>query len=311
MPTRVTDLDQFENAVRNIQRNRSELVRIQNQASSGRALQSAADDPGGTSRVLALRENLDRIDQFERNITSARAQLDHSESAIGAVSNVLVKARELAVSADTETDQFTQIRGEVDELFGQLVSLANTRVGDRFLFGGFVTNSPPITQTGTLDDPGPIVSYGGDSGVISAAIDSGAQLDLNVTARELFFGSTDGDDVADGGFVNLFNVLQDLHKRLDDPAANGPPSGVLDEIDAGLSQVNQLRSRIGSRTNRLDAANDQLGSLRIALEGERSGLEDADLVETITKLQQQESTYQASLSVTARVLQPSLLAFLS
>jgi flagellar hook-associated protein 3 FlgL len=311
MASRISDLHLFQSSVRSAQENRSALIRVQNQVSSGRTLHSAADDPGASARVLTLRENLERIAQFRRNISGARAQLDSTEDAIEGVTGVLTRLRVLAVSADQERPQFDRIRSEVTQLFGQMMTLANARIGDRYLFGGFATGSAPITQTGDFSDPAPIVAYGGDSGAIFAAIDSGgAQVQVNVTARELFLGSTDGDDVADGDFVNVFSLLQDFHNRLLDPVANGEPGAVLDDVDAALSQVSQMRSRIGGRANRLTAAEEQLSAVRTALERERSGLEDVDIVEAITELQQRETAYQTSIAVTARVLQPSLLDFL-
>jgi flagellar hook-associated protein 3 FlgL len=310
MAFRVSDSNIFESALRYIRRNRIALDRLQDQVGSGKRLSSVGDEPGTASRVLGLRDNLLRLEQYERNINSARAELQNTESVVDSVGNLMIRVRELAVSADVERGEFDLIRSEIDQRFDELLALANTRLGDRFLFAGFATDTQPVTQTGTFADPAPIVTYAGDSGVIASAIDSGAQLETNVTARELFFGSTDGDDTADGSFVNLFSVLQDLHNRLLDPVANGEPTDVLGDIDRGLRQINQVRSRIGGRTNRLDSAHEQLASLRITLEGERASLEDTDIVSAITDLKSREATLQATLSVTGRVLQPSLLDFL-
>lgn len=311
MAFRISDLNIFQFSLRAVQKNRSQVVQLQNQLSSGRSLLSPADDPGAAARVLALRENLSRIDQFQRNIENARAQLDNQERVLSGLSGIMIRARELAVSADTETPEFDKIAVEVRELFGQTLELANTRVGDSYLFGGHVTDSAPITQTGAFSDPAPIVAYNGDSGVIAASIETSTQIDINLTAREVFLGSTDGDDVADGNFVNLFNLLQDLNNRLEDPATYGAPTGVLGDVDKAIDQINSLRARVGGRSNRLDAASNQLSSLSLASETERSTLEDTDLVEAITQLQQREQALEASLSVSARVVQPSLLDFLN
>jgi len=310
MTVRIADSSIFRNTLRVVQESRAELTRLQDQVSSGRRLQTPADDPAGTARTLDLREGLAQIQQFERNIQTARSQLDNTESVLNSMTNLLIRARELSVSADVERDQFDLIQAEVEELFGELLGLANTRTGNRYLFGGFVTDSAPITQTGTFTDPAPIVAYGGDSGVIAASVGINTTIDVNITARELFLGSTDNDDTADGNGVSLFDVLQDLRNRLADPVANGEPTEVLDELDRGLDQVNQLRSRVGSRTNRLDTTLEQLASVRISNERERSDIEDVDFVEAITALQSREAAYQAALSVTARVVQQSLLDFL-
>ena len=310
MGFRVSDASIFQNAVRSTRQNRFALNQIQNQIATGKRINSLADDPLGASRSLGLSTTLDRIDQFQRNINGARAALQTSESAIAQVSDLLIRLRELAVSADTEVAEFDKIQAEAEQRFGELLSIANTRVGDVYLFGGFVTDTAPVTQTGVFTDPAPIVAYNGDSGARLVQIDESSQIQVNVTARELFFGSTDNDDVADGANVNVFSVIQDFINRLADPATNGAPVGVLDDLDSALQQTLRARGLLGARDNRVESTATQLDGLRVTIEKERSVLEDIDLVETITELQSKEATFQASLGITARIIQPTLLNFL-
>jgi flagellar hook-associated protein 3 FlgL len=49
----------------------------------------------------------------------------------------------------------------------------------------------------------------------------------------------------------------------------------------------------------------------VALETQRSGIEDVDMAEVLMDLQLQQVAYQAALNVTAKVLQPSLMDFLA
>lgn len=311
MGTRISDVNVFLRAVRSSRLNRSRLNETQNQVSTGKRFASVSDDPGSVSRVIDLKGSRARIEQFGRSIESSRAQLENSEAALSTLSNAMIRLRELTVSADIEDADFDKIQPEVEQIFSELVAIANTRVGDRFLFGGFATDAPPVSQTGTFTDPAPIVAYNGDSGQIFSQIDESQQILTNETARRVFFGSTDGDDLADGPNVSLFDTVQELRNRLADPQANGRPTDMLDELDAGLDQVIQARGRLGARLARLETTGNQLDSLDISIETERSSLEDIDLVESIIELQSREQTLQASLGVTARIIQPTLLNFLS
>jgi flagellar hook-associated protein 3 FlgL len=47
-----------------------------------------------------------------------------------------------------------------------------------------------------------------------------------------------------------------------------------------------------------------------ALEAQRAGIEDVDIGQIVIQLKQQEVTYQSTLAVTARTLQPTLMDFL-
>jgi flagellar hook-associated protein 3 FlgL len=310
MTTRISDSNIFADAVRFGRAARADLSRLQNQASSGKRLASAADDPTAASRVIGAKSALDQLEQFDRNITSGRTRLESSEAAISDLTDVLIRVRELAVSADVEDPQFDIIREEVQQRFAQILAVSNTRFGDGFLFSGFSTGTAPVTQTGQFGDPAPIVAFNGDGGAIFVQSDESSQVQVNVTARELFFGSTDADDLADAPNVNIFSVVQDLINRLDDPATNGRPVEVLDDLDAAIEQVNRIQGRLGSRSNRLQTDEARNESLRVVVERERSLLEDADLLEVITELQSKETTLQATLGVTARIIQPTLLDFL-
>ena len=308
--TRISDANIFDSAQRTARLNRFELSRVQNQVATGKRLESSADDPGAAARIVGLRSALERVDQFDRNIDAGLTQLETAEGSLEDLTDVLIRIRELTVSADIEDGQFDLIREEVQQRFDQLVAIANTRLADRFLFGGFETETAPITQTGVFTDPAPIVAYNGDSGALFLQVDEGSQVQVNVTARELFLGSADGDDIADTGQVNIFDVVQDLINRLDDPATNGRPADSLADLDTAIDQVNEIRGRFGARANRLETGQAALESLRVVVEQQRSLVEDADLVEVITELQSREAAFQAALGVTARIIQPSLLDFL-
>ena len=76
----------------------------------------------------------------------------------------------------------------------------------------------------------------------------------------------------------------------------------------------QVLGRSGALSNRLDIAESQLDSLELTLLREQSNLEgsspEAQIAAT-SELLQREQTFQTSLAVTARIIQPNLLNFLS
>jgi flagellar hook-associated protein 3 FlgL len=314
MAFRISDGTLFDNAVRHTQRNRFELSRIQNQLGTGKRVNSAGDDPAAASQILGLRRTLGRIEQFDRNIEAARTVLEPTETALASLTDALTRLRELAVSADIEEAEFDQIRVEVEQLFDTVVALANTSVNGRALFGGFVTDSLPFTKTGDFSDgadaPPPSTSYIGDNGVFQMQIGESSTIAANLSGREVFLGSTDGDDTPDPPNVDIFDTIRELRNRLRDPSANGPPAGVLDDLDAALDQVLRARGTVGATLNRLDMTQAQLQSLEVTLEAQRSSLEDVDIITAASELQSRENAFQASLAVTARVIQPSLLNFL-
>lgn len=315
MPVRISDTTVFDNAVRNIQRNRVRLAELQQQVGSGKRIQSLADDPGDAARVLSMRRTIARLDQYQRNIDAARGVLEPTESALASATDVLARLRELAVSADIETAEFDMIQAEVEALYEEMVRLGNSHAGDRYLFGGFATSAAPFVQAGVFDPnadaPPPSINYGGDAGLQQIDIGEASRIDANVPGSAVFLGDDDGDGTfPDAGRVDVFEVIQDFRNALRNQDTTAI-LGAIGDLDLAIDQVVQTRGKIGARLNRLEMADSQLEGFKLTLTAQRSNLEDVDVVEAITALRNQENTLQASLGVTARVLPPSLMDFLS
>ncbi|MEE9281781.1 MAG: flagellar hook-associated protein FlgL [Myxococcota bacterium] len=321
MPFRISDATIFQTAVRNARLNRFSLAQIQAEIGSGKRINSLADDPSDARRILDLRSASASVAQFRRNVDSARARLEPAEAALASLTDSLTRLRELAVSADIEEPQFDLIKPEVEQLYDEMLQLANTRTTYGFIFGGFVTDAAPFTKVGDFVDgvvdeatPDPDVVYSGDGGIVRIQIGEATTIEVNVPGAAVFGGDFTAPAGTDPGRVDLFDVVREFRNRLEDPTdpafAVPGPAEVIDDLDTALDQILELRARIGASLNRLDATESRLQSLEIVQEAERSRLEDVDFISASTKLAQRENIYQASLAVTARVLQPSLLDFL-
>lgn len=319
MSFRTSDATMFSIAVRNARLNRFSLSQIQAQIGSGKRLLSVADDPTAAKRILELRDAASSVAQFQRNIDSARSRLEPVETALSSLNDILTRLRELAVSADTEEDQFDLIKPEVEQLFAEVLRIANSRVGDRYLFAGFDTDTAPFTQVGAFVEgvidmsvpPQPYAQYNGDNGALAIQVGEATTVTANATGRQVFFGSYDGDDTPDAGNVDIFDVIRDLRNRLEDPTVAGNPADLTANLDTALDQVLRVRGTVGANLNRLEITSAQLANLEISLETRRSAVEDLDFVEAASDLANLENTFQASLAVNARVLQPTLLNFLT
>ena len=84
-----------------IQLSRARLFDTQEKVSSGLELTRPADDPPAVNRLIMMRTSLDLNDQFRRNITIARSDLEVSESAFAQITSVLQRASELALQGRT------------------------------------------------------------------------------------------------------------------------------------------------------------------------------------------------------------------
>jgi flagellar hook-associated protein 3 FlgL len=167
--------------------------------------------------------------------------------------------------------------------------MSNTRYLDRPIFGGNTAGGAAYDGTG---------SYVGDAGEVTRTVGDGAAVRVNLTGPEVF-GT--GDD-------NLFNVLTSIADKLrTDPAGLAED---LSRLDAVTDRIKTSLSQVGARYNRVENMRDSADNRILTLNSQQSEVEDIDLPKTIMEMQLQETAYQAALSATAKVIQPSLVDFL-
>ncbi len=311
---RVTDSMLQQTLLADTRRARQRLLRTQEQASSGLRINRPSDDPAGASRALALKGSLEQVAQLDRNIGQAEGRLAATDSALEESSQVLIRARELAIQGANGTLDATSRRllaEEVATLQDRLLAAANRRTGGAHLFAGFASDAPPFTRAGAFGaaPPAPAVSFVGDSNEIEVETEAGTRLATTLDGRRVFLGDGDGDGSPDAGREDLFDVVGDLWEALvsDDAVA---VRNTLDRIDASQQQLLGERAKVGARMTRLEAARSERDRLELELRTELSETEDADSFRVYSELVQQETLLAASLDATARVLQPSLLDFL-
>jgi flagellar hook-associated protein 3 FlgL len=87
-------------------------------------------------------------------------------------------------------------------------------------------------------------------------------------------------------------------------------SGRLDSFDQAMEQASKQRSLLGNIGSRLQTARGHMEDIRIDMDEMRSRYEDADIIATITSLQQQQQAFEAALNVTGQVSSLSILDFL-
>lgn len=147
MVFRVTSQASQQSVTNNVFRLSEQLSKTQNALSSGKRISAPSDDPGGNREILALRTTLQQTQQFIRNVQNIKNFADISDSALDDVGQVLIRAKELAVSqlggvATAQTRGFTAT--EINSLIAQVVQTANTRIGDRYMFSGSKVNVQPF-----------------------------------------------------------------------------------------------------------------------------------------------------------------------
>lgn len=294
---RITNQMMVGNFKRNIERNSSKMDFLHKQLATGKSIFAPSDDPVGTLRSMQLNTLLNETDQYIRNVDQANTWLDITELSLGKATDVLQRARELAVkgaNGSMEVNQYQAIAEEVRQLKGHLKQIANASLGGRYVFGGQITLQPPYNDADPLDN-----SFYGDNGELKVEVSKGVKMTYNVS----------GDKV----FTQALQTLEDLENRLE----SGTPTDIDDvssisivDIDNAIHNNLEFRAEVGAKMNRLEMAKDRYEMTNIKYQESLSKIEDVDMAKTIMDLKIEENVYRAALASGARIIQPSLVDFI-
>jgi len=299
---RVTNKMMNNNLLMNLNRGLTRLERINNQLGTKKKINAPSDDPVKTELILRTSTSIRQTEQYIRNIGSAVSWLDATDVVLQDVVSVIHRAKDLAVSgASTHLDDTARkaLADEVAQLRDNLMQLANSTHGGRYLFARQHTDSPPFTTDPNSTEPLPDVEYlegKGDSNysnLVQYEIGEGVTMEVSV----------DGDF-----FLGIFSALKTLHEDL--TQSGRAPDDVLGDLDDALDGVLSIMSEIGGKQNRVDLAQERLQDLQLNLTKILSEEQDLDYAEAIMELKMEEFAYRTALAVGARIIQPSLVDFL-
>lgn len=280
-------------AQRGMQANAVKLAEAQLRANSLQKNTRLSDDPAAAADSLAVRAAQAQAAQHGRNIdngdawmTTANAALDTSVTLLQRVQFLTLQGANGGITPEARE----AIAAELDSISGELLAQANTKFLGRTIFAG---NS----DTGSAFDGNPPEFTGAENSPVLRRVSGEASIRVDADGKAIF--GTGADSV----FEQVSKIAADLRAGTD-------IAGSIDTVNGALNNVIGQRSVLGARHAELLRAKDSNVNALVDLESQRAGVEDLDLGRAILDLKTQELAYQASLSVTAKVLSTTLMDFL-
>lgn len=180
---RIADKMSLQQVQNSLSKNRSDMHHLQEQSSTQRRINKPSDDPLGATRVLNSKTEEKTQKQFIKSLQFATDFLNFTDQSLGEVSEIISRTKELAINQANEASANESTRRvvatEVEQLLNQAVQVANRKLGDRYIFGGFRTNQVPFTRQG---------EYKGDDGEIKIQINKDAYITMNLPGNKIFLG---------------------------------------------------------------------------------------------------------------------------
>lgn len=174
----------YDRGVATIQRQTADLLKTQQQVSSGRRILTPADDPIGAARALEITQSKAINTQFTTNQGYAEDNLKLLENRLTGVGEVLQYVRERTIQAGNAALSQTELKFIATDLRAQyeaLVGLANSQdANNEFLFAGYKSQTQPF-QGGFG-----AVEYVGDEGTRTIQVSSSRFMPVSFPGSEVF-----------------------------------------------------------------------------------------------------------------------------
>ena len=179
------------NALDSMESLQAEISKTQEQLSTGKSIQTAADNPTGMAQVNQLNMELSASQQYVTNGNLASGNLNLENQALTDATNLLQSARDLAIEANNASLSSTQrqdIATQLNQQLQQLVAIGNRTDGNgNYLFAGFASSTQPFAQNGSS------VSYGGADQVSQVQISENQRISAGDTGNSVFMNLPAGN----------------------------------------------------------------------------------------------------------------------
>ena len=238
--------------------------------STGKRINTAADDAAGLAVATRMAKEIAGLGQALRNANDAQGLVDTGEAALKEVTTLLLRMREIAVSAssDTNTDaDRAALDTEVTALETEI-----SRIGDQTSWGGITLFNGSVGEKAS-----PIRFHLGPTSTNFIDVTLGV---VSIAAR--------GSDLQ-GSLSLTGNVTS---------RANAV--SYITGIDAAISIISARRGNFGAVSNRLTSAIANLENMKSSMVTAKGQVEDANYAEETAKLARAQILMQAATAMLAQ-----------
>ena len=287
----------YQRGVNAIESQQVKLSRTEEQLATGERLQSPADDPFASTRIVALQEEEKLLDQYNRNADVALTRLEQEETALTSAINALQRLRELSVQTANGiygAEDRQAIAEEAFQIRDGLLQVANTvDEGGEYIFSGDRSRTPAFDNN---------YVYQGDQGQRFIQIGKSRQVETGDPGIKVF-------DSIQGtlGSTNVMEIANDYATALQ--AGTQDPNAIND-IDAAINHLVVARSRIGGRVNAIDSEKNANDAFNESIKTNLSNLKDLDYADAISRFQQELAGLQAAQQSFIKIQNLSLFNYI-
>jgi flagellin len=269
-------------------RNERALSKAMEQLSTGKKINTAADDAAGLAISTRMSSQIVGLEQSVQNASDAISMIQTAESALDEITTMLLRMRELALQASNGTgsvadrdylqDEFTRLKDEIDRIAN------NTEWNGRAVLNG----------------------NAGGTGVQNVSFQVGGNAGQTISVN---FGYMVGGGVASAGATTLASSTAGVAlsgiaiSGATTAAAQTNASAAMTGIDKAIENVSNQRASFGATVNQLTHSIDNLTQVSINAESTRSRIMDTDYARSTSELAKAQIIQQAGTAMLAQANQ--------
>ncbi len=263
------------NARRHLYDNTVKFNKSLERLSSGLRINRSGDDAAGLAISEGLKSDIRALEQASRNAADGISMVQVAEGSLDEVNNILLRLRELAEQAATETLGFSErlhLQGEFSELLDEI---------DR------ISATSEFNGTHLLD---------GSAGILNVQVGIGTDVTTSAVPIDL------------RGSMNAAGLSLDP-ATVQISGTNGDNARVaLGLIEGATTTVSSLRAGFGSAQNRLETSIRNIGMTVENLSAANSRIRDVDVAVETSNMTALQILQQAGVSILSQANMTSSLA---
>ncbi|PDZ06140.1 flagellin [Bacillus cereus] len=259
-----------------MRQNQDKMNTAMNRLSSGKSINSAADDAAGLAIATRMRAKEGGLNVGARNTQDAMSALRTGDAALGSISNILLRMRDLATQAASGTNNVKD-SASLDEEYQQLAKEINHIAEKTNFNGNAFLNSADADATKKGSDVTIQLSDAASDTLVITAID--AKVDTLLGAA---VGKLTGADSA---------------------AAVTAATTEMGKIDTAIQAIADARATFGSQLNRLDHNLNNVTSQATNMAAAASQIEDADMAKEMSEMTKFKILNEAGISMLSQANQ--------
>ena len=300
----------FDRAADQLSGIQNKLAESQTHLAQGKQILKPSDAPDQAAVVQRLKSVMSRQESFQSSMVTLRSRLENEDTTLKSASNLLIRAKEIAVHAANDTLSAVNrkaLASEMQAVRDQLLSLANAKDNNgNFIFAGSRSNHPAFKSAA----PGASPVYQGDQTKMTVMVGEQRSIPINRSGTDAFVsltrpGSTEGTSVG----VSFFKVMDDLVSGIDNSDRTAMQRGV-GEMTELLNGMTLAHADIGTDMNVVDQQTSVIEDTILNLKTNLSTVEDLDYAQAITKMNQQLLSLEAAQSTFSKISQLTLFNYL-